>query len=81
MTVEFDAFKFGYAIRRWRSDNHVGLRSLARQLSISPTTLSRIEQFGVPDMVTFTAIIDGMGWKAEPFFARHDALLSQEHQS
>lgn len=76
--VTFDSEKFGSSLSRWRAERGLGVRQFARQIKISPTTLLRIENGGTPDMETFTTIVGGMGWKAEPFFARPTTPTQEE---
>lgn len=51
----------GAALKQARSDRGISLRSFARELGISPTTLTRIERGEAPDMKTAVAILPFAG--------------------
>lgn len=47
-----------------------GLRAMAREIGISPTTLSRLSRGGMPDMATFVAVCRWLDMDPGLFFER-----------
>ena len=57
--------KIGEVIHSWRSDQRprMGIRAAAKEIGLSPTTLSRIERGEAPDSGTLNTI---WGWLTRP---------------
>ena len=57
--------KIGEVILGWRNDQRprIGIREAARQIGMSPTTLSRIERGLAPDHKSLNSI---WGWLTRP---------------
>lgn len=63
MSLEIEELKEMVAQRR----GTVGVRAAAKEIGISPATLSRIENGHVPDLVTFAAICKWLGQEPGKF--------------
>lgn len=48
---------------------NMGVRAAAREIGVSPTTLSKIERGHVPDMRTLTKVCDWIGEEPDKFSA------------
>ena len=57
--------KIGEVILGWRSDQRprMGIRAAAKEIGLSPTTLSRIERGEAPDHKTLNTV---WGWLTRP---------------
>lgn len=51
----------GINLAKTRSTREIGIRQAAKEISISPTTLSRIENGNIPDIQTFKKICGWIG--------------------
>ena len=60
-----EAMKIGEVMHGWRSDQwpRLGIRAAAKEIGLSPTTLSRIERGEAPDHGTLNTI---WGWLTRP---------------
>jgi DNA-binding XRE family transcriptional regulator len=54
----FNAIKFGDCIRERRTLLDISIRDVAKETSVSASTLSRLENGGIPDINTLIAILD-----------------------
>lgn len=59
MAGQLDTREFAALVRSKRGSN--GLRATAKEIGISPATLSRIEQEKLPDFDTFTRLCNWLG--------------------
>ncbi|WP_411815979.1 helix-turn-helix domain-containing protein [Hyphococcus sp. DH-69] len=55
----------------------LGVRAAAKEIGISPSTLSRIENGHVPDLVTFAAICQWLGKDPNQFLGMRPASSSE----
>jgi transcriptional regulator with XRE-family HTH domain len=53
----FDKEKFALDIYQWRVKNRYSLRDAGKIIGVSAPTLSRIENYRLPDIETFTRVI------------------------
>lgn len=65
--MRFDAARFFREVDQRRRDRSLSWRELARKLSISPSTFSRMSQGRRPDIETFLKLITWLGSPAETF--------------
>lgn len=63
--MSLDIEKFGEMVVRRRGT--LGVRAAAKEIGVSPATLSRIENGHVPDLVTFAAICKWLGEEPAKF--------------
>lgn len=64
MSKEFNCVAFSEAVRAKRFvDLKIGLRELAKMVKISPATLSRVENGGMPDVNTLINVCE---WLQQP---------------
>jgi transcriptional regulator with XRE-family HTH domain len=60
-----NAKAFGQKLQQHRGS--MGVRTAAREIGISPATLSRIENGGIPDMATLQKVCDWLGVDAASY--------------
>jgi transcriptional regulator with XRE-family HTH domain len=65
--VKFDQVRFFDAVERARQEAGLSWRQLAGQLSLSPSTFSRLSQGRRPDVDTFVKLLAWLGQPASDF--------------
>jgi transcriptional regulator with XRE-family HTH domain len=55
-------------LRRARKQKNLSLRDVANEISVSPSTLSRIERGAQPDLATLNKLIDWLGIERSAVF-------------
>lgn len=66
--MHFCAHDFGPTLRRYRAQEGYSLRAAAREVGISPSTLSRIECGEVPSVEAFATLCLFAGLRMDAFF-------------
>ena len=66
--------EIGRRILAYRGEMKMGLRAAAKEISISPATLSRIERGHVADAETLLKVFTWLGVSADEFFTPQDTL-------
>ena len=64
----FDGKEFGRQLRVTRAYSNIDMRTLSKQIGISPSTLSRIENGYTPDVNTFATLSHWIGADMQDFF-------------
>lgn len=59
--MEITLETLGVNLAQFRGSKGIGIREAAREIGISPTTLSRIESGNIPDLQTFKKICNWIG--------------------
>lgn len=72
--MNLDEQAFFAAVERRRRQEGLSWRELGRQLSLSPSTFSRLSRGSRPDLDTFLALVGWLGLPAETF--THDPVES-----
>lgn len=68
MKVTFDAEKFSKAIKTYRIiELDIDMRAAAKKLGISAATLSRMENQGMPDLITYARVCRWLGVGMDKF--------------
>ncbi|NTJ08705.1 helix-turn-helix domain-containing protein [Rhizobium lusitanum] len=77
--MSLDIEKFGEMVAKRRGT--LGVRAAAKEIGVSPATLSRIENGNVPDLMTFAAICKWLGEEPAKFLGMQTNPSDREFAS